>query len=170
MPSFKPRAWTLSAVPLIPSGKVVALGIIWLVVVSRPDLTDQQSSTRNYQLVTEGTARFPARKLDASRIECFVFHRLIKNFIPPMGLQVCISSGVQFRGKGGVRSGISDVRHTVYIFVTSILKAHIDNLVGSIEDLLLGDITVVCIPRVPAQCRQFPLHLPISSGTDSAIN
>jgi hypothetical protein len=53
MPSLSPRSWTFSAVPTIPSGKVVALGIIWLVLGSRPDLTDQQSSTSNCKPLAE---------------------------------------------------------------------------------------------------------------------
>lgn len=45
MPILSPRAWILLAVPLIPEGNLIGSGTIWLVVLSLPDLTDQQSST-----------------------------------------------------------------------------------------------------------------------------
>jgi len=45
MPILSPRVCILLAVPLIPEGNLDGSGIIWFVVLSLPDLTDQQSST-----------------------------------------------------------------------------------------------------------------------------
>jgi hypothetical protein len=61
-----------------------------------------------------------------------------------------------------VTRGDVAVKRTVYIFVPDIFETEVNYLIGSSEDLLLGDITVVRIPRVPSQCRQSPLNLPIS--------
>lgn len=47
MPIFNPRLCTWSATPEIPFGNVVLFGMIRPVVGSRPDLTDQQSSTEH---------------------------------------------------------------------------------------------------------------------------
>ena len=47
MPTLRPRAWIESATPLMPEGNVLGLGTISPVIFERPDLTDQQSSTKN---------------------------------------------------------------------------------------------------------------------------
>jgi hypothetical protein len=44
MPTFRPRAWISSVMPLIPLGNLMGSGMIWSVMLSRLSFMDQQSS------------------------------------------------------------------------------------------------------------------------------
>jgi hypothetical protein len=47
---------------------------------------------------------------------------------------------------------------TVHIFIPGVLKAQVYDRVGGSDNLVLRDIAVVRVPRVPAECRKSALQ------------